>query len=481
MGNQLIPQEEFQTYTSLDGTVGGSQTESPSDSEILTTRTLNATSISNNDLDRSYDLGDTSVITDYNTLLVYINELLIRFDASPKYYQKEDYRHLIKTIVDSLRYLYTENQAIIDLEHVIHFMGIANTSTNPTNDAISTNHKYPGMYILSEVGEYINFGLVVTEEELKNSIIYAVPNIVDEIFLNYNKINYDIVVNTKLSEFENDSNFISEAPNDGKQYIRKEIGWEEIDSSQFGSVKSVNNESPDENGNVQITIPIPVYTDGTTITGDGSEGNPLVANIEIIESEVAPLNPIQGLRWFNLTNGVEYTYLQGYWVDLNGSTTLQTTHENLTDKNSEADFQHVDTTVTKETLAENDKVALYDSETGKVVLTPREKLFDNSIIQIPASAGAATYNLTNNKQTLITGVLPNGVNSTLTLPAVIAGDRNEVVLHFKTNATAAPTLVYSGFTPTWLNGIAISMKVNKQYTIVFEQINGIVKTSWGEF
>ena len=44
-------------------------------------------------------------------------------------------------------------------------------------------------------------------------------------------------------------------------------------------------------------------------------------------------------------------------------------HENLTDKNSEATFQHVDTTVTKATLDEADKVALYDSLTGKVVLS----------------------------------------------------------------------------------------------------------------
>ena len=44
-------------------------------------------------------------------------------------------------------------------------------------------------------------------------------------------------------------------------------------------------------------------------------------------------------------------------------------HENLTDKNSEAKVQHVDTTVTKENLDEADKVALYDSVTGKVVLS----------------------------------------------------------------------------------------------------------------
>lgn len=44
-------------------------------------------------------------------------------------------------------------------------------------------------------------------------------------------------------------------------------------------------------------------------------------------------------------------------------------HNKLTDKNSEAAFQHVDTTVTKEDLDEADKVALYDSVTGKVVLS----------------------------------------------------------------------------------------------------------------
>ena len=44
-------------------------------------------------------------------------------------------------------------------------------------------------------------------------------------------------------------------------------------------------------------------------------------------------------------------------------------HENLTDKNSEPAFQHIDTTTTKTTLDEADKVALYDSVTGKVVLS----------------------------------------------------------------------------------------------------------------
>lgn len=48
---------------------------------------------------------------------------------------------------------------------------------------------------------------------------------------------------------------------------------------------------------------------------------------------------------------------------------LEFSHESLTDKNSEAAFQHIDTTTVKTTLDEADKVALYDSVTGKVVLS----------------------------------------------------------------------------------------------------------------
>ena len=48
---------------------------------------------------------------------------------------------------------------------------------------------------------------------------------------------------------------------------------------------------------------------------------------------------------------------------------LEFSHGNLTDKNSEAAVQHVDTNTIKETLDEADKVALYDSATGKVVLS----------------------------------------------------------------------------------------------------------------
>jgi len=49
-------------------------------------------------------------------------------------------------------------------------------------------------------------------------------------------------------------------------------------------------------------------------------------------------------------------------------------HSGVTDKNSETAFQHVDTTTTKETLVEDDKVPIYDSVTGKVVLTNKDNV-----------------------------------------------------------------------------------------------------------
>ena len=62
-------------------------------------------------------------------------------------------------------------------------------------------------------------------------------------------------------------------------------------------------------------------------------------------------------------------------------------HEKLTDKNSEAAVQHVDTTVTKEALAEADKVAIYDSVTGEVVLTKKNNI-DESFKKLAVRRGA---------------------------------------------------------------------------------------------
>ena len=51
-----------------------------------------------------------------------------------------------------------------------------------------------------------------------------------------------------------------------------------------------------------------------------------------------------------------------------------TSHPDLEDKNAETGYQHVDTTTTKETLVNDDKVTILDSETGKVVLTDKRNV-----------------------------------------------------------------------------------------------------------
>ena len=93
MSNQLIPEDEFQVEIStIDG--------------IGTVRSLNMNSVSNNDVYQTYDIPDEPVITNSDILQVYLDELLIRFDAAPQYYQKDDYKQLILTIYDTLTYLY---------------------------------------------------------------------------------------------------------------------------------------------------------------------------------------------------------------------------------------------------------------------------------------------------------------------------------------------------------------------------------------
>ena len=51
-----------------------------------------------------------------------------------------------------------------------------------------------------------------------------------------------------------------------------------------------------------------------------------------------------------------------------------TSHNQLTNKNAETTFQHIDTTTTKQTLVQADKAPIYDSVTGKIVLTEKSNV-----------------------------------------------------------------------------------------------------------
>ena len=73
-------------------------------------------------------------------------------------------------------------------------------------------------------------------------------------------------------------------------------------------------------------------------------------------------------------------------------------HIDLTYKNDETTYQHIDTTTTKETLVEADKVPIYDSVTGKVVLTNKTNVGVTDII---------STNATNNTGTIVIDTTPN--------------------------------------------------------------------------
>ena len=96
-----------------------------------------------------------------------------------------------------------------------------------------------------------------------------------------------------------------------------------------------------------------------------------------------PINEIRALfnviktetrRWFNtgaridevgqeILDHIEYLEQGGI-----------TSHTALNGKNAEPDYQHVDTTTTKKTLVNDDKVTIYDSVTGKIVLTDKSNV-----------------------------------------------------------------------------------------------------------
>lgn len=44
-----------------------------------------------------------------------------------------------------------------------------------------------------------------------------------------------------------------------------------------------------------------------------------LTKIEVIESDTAPVNPIQGLRWLDTTSGIRYEYVLDTWVEFGGS------------------------------------------------------------------------------------------------------------------------------------------------------------------
>lgn len=122
MDNKLIPDNLFQTVV-------------PSNDGTLTVRTLNTSSKSNSNLLQVYQIksaippqpvntgtcfeGSTPfAITSQSDLFNYLCEVLIRFDTNPNFYQKEDYKALLRLLTGSLNYIYTSIGKPINTLHI---------------------------------------------------------------------------------------------------------------------------------------------------------------------------------------------------------------------------------------------------------------------------------------------------------------------------------------------------------------------------
>ena len=194
------------------------------DNLIGTSTSLNTSSPSNNDILPTYETidnipvitpGTGSVfpdnpallpkITTLSELLNYLSEVMIRFNSNPKYYMQDDFALLIKTITNSLIYLYTTGGGGSTISTGIPFIGIANLLTNPGNDAIAAGNNFPGIYYAQDTGTYPYFyNTVITVEQRLNSIVLLIPTIVNEICVGYTTSVYNIDVYTKTSDFTND-------------------------------------------------------------------------------------------------------------------------------------------------------------------------------------------------------------------------------------------------------------------------------------
>lgn len=96
------------------------------------------------------NLTDNELIDSINELYSYLIETLIRFDGSPEYYKSSDYRILIKTIVNSLIYLYRYLPNLVKL--LTAFTDLENEDTLTVVKNLTVIKNILGKLITSEEG-----------------------------------------------------------------------------------------------------------------------------------------------------------------------------------------------------------------------------------------------------------------------------------------------------------------------------------------
>jgi hypothetical protein len=181
------------------------------DNLISTDISLNTNSPSNNDILPLYETidvipnmtpGSGSVfngplpkITSLDELLKYLSEIMIRFNTNPNYYVQDDFSLLIKTLSNSLIFLYENNTANVGTQSV-SFVGIAKLNTNPFTDASALNNEFPGIYLAQDIGNYPIFGINITNDDLYNNLVLLIPKITNNIFIEYQKNIYKLNISS---------------------------------------------------------------------------------------------------------------------------------------------------------------------------------------------------------------------------------------------------------------------------------------------
>lgn len=182
MDNELIPINEFQTAVpSSDGllTVSSLNTESPSNNDLLDTYDINTPIVVSTEVVYENLPSDSGLITPGETivdvpvllyiqgtcfnnmssaalietkeeLFIYLCEVLIRFDANPLHYQKEDYEVLLKTLVGSLIYLYDQDLKNYDLYERTPYLPLLGGVMDNTNLVVNLNAQFLNGYASSD-------------------------------------------------------------------------------------------------------------------------------------------------------------------------------------------------------------------------------------------------------------------------------------------------------------------------------------------
>jgi hypothetical protein len=179
------------------------------DNLISTNISLNTNSPSNNDILPLYETidvipnmtpGSGSVfngllpkITSLDELLKYLSEIMIRFNTNPNYYTQNDFSLLIKTLSNSLIFLYENDTTNVGAQSV-SFVGIAKLNTNPFTDAAALNNKFPGIYLAQDIGDYPIFGVTITNDDLSNNLVLLIPQITNNVFIEYQKNIYKLTI-----------------------------------------------------------------------------------------------------------------------------------------------------------------------------------------------------------------------------------------------------------------------------------------------